>query len=130
MPTLHGSCHCQGVRFELDAAEPLSPYFRCDCSLCSRKGTLLGQALASELRITHGEDLLSVYRWNTREAAHFFCKVCGIHTHHVMRGATECIGVNMACIDGFDVFAVGEVDVGNGARLDLVPTAADPQAAR
>jgi hypothetical protein len=80
----------------------------------------MGQALKKELRVTQGESELSVYCWNTQEAEHYFCKNCGIYTHHVMRGATEYIGVNMACIEGFDIFAVKDVKVGGGAKLSIV----------
>lgn len=120
-----GSCRCGGVRFEIDTEERLDPYFRCDCSLCSRKGAVMGEAARSALRVTQGEDLLSAYRWNTGEAEHFFCRRCGIYTHHVMRGCTDRVGVNMACIEGVDVHALGDVVVGGGRRLSLVGTPQD-----
>jgi hypothetical protein len=115
-----GACHCGTVRFEIDTSEPLDPYFRCDCSLCARKGAVMGQAPRAALKVTQGQEALSVYRWNTHEAEHFFCKHCGIYTHHVMRGATDTIGVNMACVEGVDIFALGEVQVGGGSQLSLV----------
>jgi hypothetical protein len=99
-----GSCHCGGVRFEIAADEPLGPYFRCNCSLCSRKGAVMGDAARSALEVTAGADLVSTYTWNTGEAQHYFCKVCGIYTHHVMRGRTDRVGVNMGCIEGVDVY--------------------------
>lgn len=120
-----GSCHCGGVRFEIETDERLDPYFRCDCSLCSRKGAVMGEAARSALRVTQGEALLSVYRWNSGEAEHFFCRRCGIYTHHVMRGCTDRVGVNMACIEGVDVHALGDVVVGGGRRLSLVGTPPD-----
>ena len=115
-----GSCHCGGVRFELDTNERLDPYFRCNCSLCSRKGAIMGEAACTDLRVTADQDLLSVYSWNTGEAQHYFCRVCGIYTHHVMRGCSDRVGVNMGCIEGVDVHAIGEVVVGGGAKLSLV----------
>lgn len=121
-----GSCHCGGVRFEICTDEPLDPYFRCDCSLCSRKGALMGEAPRNALRVVAGADLLGTYTWNTGEAQHHFCKVCGIYTHHVMRGCTDRVGVNMGCVEGVDVHAQQEVVVGGGKRLSLVsgsPTA-------
>ncbi len=120
MTVYRGACHCGDVRIEVDTDEPLDPYFRCNCSLCSRKGALMGQAPRRALRIVAGLDALSVYRWNTMEAAHFFCRRCGIYTHHVMRGDTDFIGINMACVEGFDVFAVTNGVVGAGAKLSLV----------
>jgi len=117
MSTYNGSCHCGRVAFAIDTEEPLGPYFRCDCSLCSRKGAVIGAAPRRSLSITKGEDALSLYRWNTREAEHYFCKYCGIYTHHVMRGRTDYIGVNMACIDGIKVFELEPVPVDPGATM-------------
>jgi hypothetical protein len=109
-----GSCHCGGVRFEVETDQPLGPYFRCNCSLCSRKGAVIGAAPRSALSVVSGQDLLSTYTWNTHEAQHYFCKICGIYTHHVMRGQIHTVGLNMACIEGFDVFGQGEVAVDDG----------------
>ena len=44
-----GSCHCKAVQFEVAAEERLDPYFRCDCSLCSRKGAVMGEAARTAL---------------------------------------------------------------------------------
>jgi hypothetical protein len=120
MNTHLGACHCGGVRFQIDTEESLDPYFRCNCSLCTRKGAVMGQTARSALTVTKGADLLSTYTWNTGEAQHHFCKACGIYTHHVMRGATDRIGVNMACIEGVDVTALGDVIMGGGKKLSLV----------
>lgn len=125
MKTHLGSCHCGTVRFEIHTDEPLDPYFRCDCSLCARKGAVMGEAPRAALRVTAGADKLGTYTWNTGEAQHHFCSVCGIYTHHVMRGCTDRVGVNMACIESVDVFAVGPVQVGDGKSLSLVGPA-DP----
>lgn len=81
----------------------------------------MGAAPRSAITVTAGVDMISTYTWNTNEAQHYFCKVCGIYTHHVMRGEAESVGVNMACIEGIDVFALGEVEVGNGKSWSLVP---------
>jgi hypothetical protein len=109
-----GSCHCGGVRFEVDTDQPLGPYFRCNCSLCSRKGAVIGAARRSALTVVAGEPLISTYTWNTHEAQHYFCKVCGIYTHHVMRGQIHTVGLNMACIEGFDVTAHDGVQMEDG----------------
>lgn len=80
----------------------------------------MGAAPRASIRVTAGEDLLSRYQWNSMEAEHFFCKVCGIYTHHFMRGETETAGVNMACIENFDIYALGEIEVGEGKNWSLV----------
>ncbi|MBC7940613.1 MAG: GFA family protein [Chitinophagaceae bacterium] len=115
-----GSCHCGGVKFEIDTEQPLGPFFKCNCSLCSRKGAVMGAAPRSALTLTAGADLISTYTWNTHEAQHHFCRVCGIYTHHAMRGETQSVGINMACIEGIDVYALGDVEVGNGKNWSLV----------
>ena len=115
MPKHTGSCHCGAVVFEIDTEESLGPCFRCNCSLCARKGAVIGRAARTALTITKGADSLTLYRWNTGEAEHFFCKHCGIYTHHVMRGDTDFIGVNMACIMGGSVFDLEPVPVDDGA---------------
>ena len=115
-----GSCHCGSVRFEINTDEPLGPYFRCNCSLCSRKGAVMGEAARNALEVTAGTESIATYTWNTSEAQHYFCKVCGIYTHHVMRGCTDRIGVNMACVEGVDVFAQQDIVVGGGKKLSLV----------
>lgn len=125
MDTYAGSCHCGGVRFVVVTDEPLGPYFRCTCSLCSRKGAVIGSAARSALTVTAGHDLISTYVWNTGEAQHYFCKTCGIYTHHVMRGRTDRVGINMGCIDGVDVYALdAEVDR-YGETFSVVVPAAD-----
>ena len=114
MAKYFGSCHCKAVRFEIETEQSLGPYFRCNCSLCSRKSAVMGAAPRESLRVTTGAEELGTYTWNTHEAQHYFCKVCGIYTHHVMRGETTTVGLNMACIEGIDVFALREVEVGDG----------------
>jgi hypothetical protein len=53
-------------------------------------------------RLVKGEEALSLYQWNTRAAKHYFCKHCGIYTHHQPRTRADMIGVNLGCIDDLD----------------------------
>jgi hypothetical protein len=80
------------------------------------------QAALKKIQVAVGQESLSLYRWNTGEAENYFCRHCGIYTHHVMRDDTASMGVNMACIEGFDVHAIEKVVVGGGAKLSLVST--------
>jgi hypothetical protein len=72
------------------------------------------------LRIVKGAEMLSVYQWNTRTAKHHFCKTCGIYTHHQRRSNPALFGFNIACIEGVDPFALGEVRVADGAAQTLI----------
>ena len=54
------------------------------------------------IRIIKGEDSLSTYQFNTMKAEHFFCKTCGVYTHHNRKSDPNGMGVNLGCIDGLD----------------------------
>ncbi len=75
----------------------------CDCSLCVKRNAVMTKVPQSALRITQGEDLLATYEWNSRRAKHHFCRRCGIYVFHRKRAAPDHFGVNIFCLDGFDV---------------------------
>lgn len=54
------------------------------------------------LTVLAGEDRLSLYRWNTGAAQHYFCSVCGIYPFHRKRSAPDSYGVNVFCLEGFE----------------------------
>jgi hypothetical protein len=122
MSIRRGHCHCGAVEFEVDFKPETedTPYFRCNCSLCSRKGAVLAGVRTAAFKLLQGESSLSVYQWNTMEAKHYFCSRCGIHTHYVPRGGDDEVGFNAACLDGIKVFELGNVPTGNGAKLSVV----------
>jgi hypothetical protein len=104
MPTFRGSCHCGRVTFEVEASP--SELSECNCSLCRRKGAVyLKISEVDSLRILSGESELSVYRFNTNTAKHYFCRICGVHPFHRSRFAPERWSVNARCLDDFDVSA-------------------------
>lgn len=57
----------------------------------------------SALNITQGADNLTLYQWNKKIAKHYFCKTCGIYTHHQRRSDPSLYGVNIACINKIDL---------------------------
>jgi hypothetical protein len=118
--TRTGTCHCGAVRFEVDLEEGLSNLRRCNCSLCRRKGAIMASVPIERLRVVAGIDKLTLYQWNTRQARHYFCSVCGIYTHHQRRSNPREYGFNVACIDGVDPFALAPIAVGDGAAQSLV----------
>lgn len=76
------------------------------------------------LRVTRGEDKLTLYQWNTKTAKHYFCSICGIYTHHQRRSVPTEYGFNLACIEGIDLEAVGPIGASNGAAQTVVKGAA------
>jgi len=110
-----GSCHCGVVQFEVELRAGFAKLWRCNCSLCRRRGAIMASVPVERLRITKGQDKLTLYQWNTRQAKHYFCSLCGIYTHHQRRSAPGEFSFNIACLDGVDPFAVGDVPIGDGA---------------
>ncbi len=120
MHTVKGTCHCKAVEFEVDLIDGHQNIRRCNCSMCSRRGAIMAGVTLDRLRITRGEDKLSLYQWNTKIAKHWFCSVCGIYTHHQRRSVPTESGYNLACIEGIDLATIGEIGASNGAAQTLV----------
>jgi hypothetical protein len=57
--------------------------------------------------------MLTLYQFNTKKAEHFFCRHCGIYTHHRRRSDTSEFGVNITCFDHINM-----QDYNNVAILD------------
>lgn len=113
-----GSCHCGGVRFTVELPRELRGA-RCNCSICSMKGVVMVAAPGEGFRLDAGEDLLTVYRFNTRAAQHHFCSRCGIHVFHRRRADPGQVGVNAACLDGVSPYDFAEVPVMDGLNHPL-----------
>lgn len=112
-----GKCHCGSVEFEVTLDNGLENVRRCNCSLCRRKGALMAGVPLSGLRVIKGENALTLYQWNTETAKHYFCKICGIYTHHQRRSDPTQFGFNIACIEGVDPFSFEPAPVGDGASM-------------
>jgi hypothetical protein len=109
MRTYAGSCHCGGVAFEVDTV--LDQVSVCNCSICTRRNAVMHRVLPENLRILKGEDLLTLYTFNTGTAQHYFCRNCGIYTFHRPRSAPEFYTVNVYCLDGVDAETVAGLKV-------------------
>lgn len=109
-----GRCHCGAVRFTVRLSDGLHTARRCDCSMCRMRGAVAVSAPLDGLIITQGEDVLRLYQFGTRTAAHYFCGICGIYTHHRRRSNPNEYGVNLACLDGHSPFDLAEIPVMDG----------------
>lgn len=116
----YGKCHCGEVEFQVELDNGLVDIRRCNCSLCRRKGAIIASVPIDKLKVTKGEEYLTLYQWNTKTAKHYFCKICGIYTHHQRRSNPTLYGFNIACIDGVDPFEFKDVKIGNGAAQSLI----------
>lgn len=120
----HGSCHCGAVTFLINAE--ITELTTCDCSLCVKKNARMAKVHESQLAILSGEDVLTLYQWNTRRAKHYFCSRCGIYTFHRKRAAPDHYGVNIQCLDGFDAGRI-PVRATEGANMSVSDPAARPE---
>jgi hypothetical protein len=82
---LLGSCHCQAVRFTVEADAPY-PFMRCYCSICRKTagggGYAINLGAQRKTLQVEGEEKLSVYRarmddGSTSTGERNFCSQCG-----------------------------------------------------
>lgn len=111
---LKSTCHCGAVELALNMPNGLEDMRRCNCSMCSRRGTIAATVHKDDLAVVRGADKLSLYQFNTNTAKHYFCSVCGIYTHHQRRSFPDTFGVNIACIEGVDPYAQENVPITDG----------------
>lgn len=83
--TLHtGGCHCGAVRFQVLAPKRLHVY-NCNCSICMKKQNKHFVVPKSKFTLLQGEDNITTYTFNTRQAQHTFCKTCGVQSFYTPR---------------------------------------------
>ena len=107
-----GGCHCGGVRFRVRLRGRTAVLHRCNCSICEKTGFLHLIVPAADFQLLEGESLLTEYRFHTRVARHFFCRVCGVKSFYVPRSNPDGYSVNGRCLAwpaGVEI-AVEEID--------------------
>ncbi|MGI4814804.1 MAG: GFA family protein [Janthinobacterium lividum] len=96
-PEWQGACHCGAVSFRFTAS--VSSYVACNCTYCRRKAAAHLRVSPDRFAIVEGRAALQCYRFGTRQAAHFFCSTCGVHTHCHPRSEPRQVNVNLRCVD-------------------------------
>ena len=114
------TCHCGAVELELDLPDGIVDPRRCNCSICRRKGAIAASVPLAGLRVTKGQQVLTLYQFNTNTAKHYFCSICGIYTHHQRRSNPSEYSYNVACLEG-----VNPLLIANVANIDGVNHPAD-----
>lgn len=114
--THFASCHCGAVVLELSLPNGIENPRRCDCSICRRKGAMVGSVPLAGIKILKGEDSLKLYEFNTKTAKHYFCSICGINTHHQRRSNPHEYGYNIGCLEGVNPYELGDVPVCDGVN--------------
>lgn len=100
MKPMRLTCHCGAVQLEIVPSEPFADAKHCDCSFCRRRAAATLSVPLDQLTITRGAENLTLYSWGTHTAQHYFCKTCGIYTHHRRRSNPNEYGVNLGAIEG------------------------------
>jgi hypothetical protein len=96
----HGSCHCSSIKFQIESN--LEKIVQCNCSICIRRNAKMIMIPKENFLLLEGSENLSLYQFNTDIAKHFFCKKCGIYTHHNRKSDPNGMGVNLGCIEDLD----------------------------
>ena len=109
-----GGCHCGAVSFEVNT--DIASALRCNCSLCKRKGAVMLAGEEGSFKLLSGSESVSLYQFNTQVAEHYFCKHCGIYTHHSPRSNPSICRVNAGCIDAINIDSLS-VGLNDGASF-------------
>jgi hypothetical protein len=98
----HGGCHCGAVTYKINTE--LGEALQCNCSICSKGGSLLHALDPEDFTLLSGEDNLSDYQFNKKSIHHLFCKTCGIKSfaRGEMPDGTKMIAVSLRCLEGVD----------------------------
>ncbi|EYC40048.1 hypothetical protein Y032_0631g858 [Ancylostoma ceylanicum] len=87
----HGSCHCGAVKWTLHAPEILE-CIKCNCSICRKKSNDHYIVTKDRFTLLQGEEQLTTYTFNTHQAKHRFCSICGVQSFYMPRSNPDCIG--------------------------------------
>jgi hypothetical protein len=101
-----GSCHCGKVAIEVEGE--LNGAMACNCSMCSRKGSLLWFVPRDKLRVLTAEEEIATYTFNKHVIKHRFCPTCGIHPYGegIDPKGNRMAAINVRCLEGIDLESV------------------------
>lgn len=98
-----GSCHCGRIAFEAEG--DLNGAIACNCSMCSRKGSLLWFVPRNRFRLLTPDAGVGTYTFNKHVIKHRFCTTCGIHPYGegVDPKGVPMAAINIRCLEGIDL---------------------------
>ena len=101
-----GSCHCGKIAFQVEGE--LKGAMACNCSICSRKGTLMWFVPRDKMQLLTPEEKLGTYTFNKHVIKHRFCPACGIHPYGEAADpqGNPMAAINIRCLEGIDLDAV------------------------
>lgn len=98
-----GSCHCGNVKFEVEGE--LKGAMQCNCSICSRKGSLLWFVPRSAFHLLTPETNAATYTFNKHIIKHRFCRSCGIHpfAYGTDPKGNDMAAINIRCLENVEL---------------------------
>lgn len=103
MATYTGSCHCGGVAFDVQGE--IDSGLACNCSICSRRASLLWFVPRASLTLKTADAAMGTYTFNKHVIKHRFCPTCGIHTfgEGTDPKGNAVAAVNLRCLENLDL---------------------------
>lgn len=101
-----GSCHCGNIAFEAEGE--ISGAMACNCSICSRKGSLLWFVPKDKFTLKTSGNRVGTYTFNRHVIKHHFCEICGIHPYAeaVDKKGTPTAAINIRCLEDVDLASI------------------------
>jgi hypothetical protein len=98
-----GSCHCGEISFEVEGE--LEQVTQCNCSICSKRGSLMWFVPRANLNLLTPEENLSTYTFNKHKIKHRFCAKCGCAPFGEAIGPDGMAkaAINTRCLDDVDL---------------------------
>lgn len=92
----------------MDLKEILS----CNCSICSKRGSLLAFVGPEQFKLVSGEGDLKDYQFNKKIIHHYFCTNCGVSSFAkgVKEDGSVGYAVNVRCLDDVDLGSLKVVE--------------------
>ena len=80
----------------------------------------INDLLEQNFKIVKGKDFLTLYKYHTKVAEHYFCSNCGIYTHTNPRSNHDKVYmINIGCIEGVKPLELKNIIVNDGENHPL-----------
>lgn len=105
----NGSCHCGQIAFEAEGE--LQKVIECNCSICSKRGTLHWPVSSENFRLLNSRSP-ATYTFNKHRVRHRFCPGCGcaLYAERTEPSGKQLILVNARSLEGVDL---SKVEIGH-----------------
>lgn len=98
-----GACHCGNIAFEVEGE--LDQVVQCNCSICSKRGSLHWFVPRSRLRLLTPAAAMTTYTFNAHKIKHRFCPKCGCAPfgEGSDKSGGDIAAINTRCLEGVDL---------------------------